>query len=212
ASKGTAAKVAFGLQGGARMSGVGWAVEDAMVINYMSSHDNHTLWDKLSLSAPDAATEEKLAMNRLGAAAVVLGRGTPFLLAGEEMLRSKGGDANSYRSSDAVNNLDWDALTPESNAWAMSRFYRQLLTLRRENNFLRDAEVTCEVLSSGAIVARYAISGSEVAAALFNGTDGAVTLEGFGGWTVLLRGDGSSGGTAGGSVTVQPTDFLLLKK
>ncbi|MBQ1602652.1 MAG: type I pullulanase, partial [Oscillospiraceae bacterium] len=212
ASKGTAAKVAFGLQGGARMSGVGWAVEDAMVINYMSSHDNHTLWDKLSLSAPDAATEEKLAMNRLGAAAVVLGRGTPFLLAGEEMLRSKGGDANSYRSSDAVNNLDWDALTPESNAWAMSRFYRQLLTLRRENAFLRDAEVTCEVLSSGAIVARYAISGSEVAAALFNGTDGAVTLEGFGGWTVLLRGDGSSGGTAGGSVTVQPTDFLLLKK
>ena len=212
ASKGTAAKVAFGLQGGARMSGVGWAVEDAMVINYMSSHDNHTLWDKLSLSAPDAATEEKLAMNRLGAAAVVLGRGTPFLLAGEEMLRSKGGDANSYRSSDAVNNLDWDALTPESDAWAMSRFYRQLLTLRRENAFLRDAEVTCEVLESGAIVAHYAISGSEAAAALFKGTDETVTLEGFGGWTILLRGDGSSGGTAGGSVTVQPTDFLLLKK
>jgi len=214
ASAGTAAKVAFGLRGGARTAGVGWGVEDAMVINYTSSHDNHTLWDKLALSAPGATQAERLAMNRLSAAAVLLGRGTPFLLAGEEMLRTKDGDANSYRSSDAVNNLDWEALTPESDAWATSRFYRQLIALRRENAFLRDAEVVCEVLDGGVIEARYLTDGGEAGAALFNGASEPVTLSGrgYGGWTVLLRGDGSSGGTTGDSVTLQGTDFLLLKR
>ena len=62
ANKTTAAKVIFGICGGRKNFGANWHVNDAMVINYMSSHDNHTLWDKLSASCPNASNEEKLAM------------------------------------------------------------------------------------------------------------------------------------------------------
>ena len=42
-------KVKFGINGGSG-TGIGWSVSDSMVINYMSAHDNNTLWDKLLLS------------------------------------------------------------------------------------------------------------------------------------------------------------------
>ncbi|MBQ2062107.1 MAG: type I pullulanase [Oscillospiraceae bacterium] len=212
-SKGNADKVIFGLQGGLRTIAASWGVNDAMVINYTSSHDNQTLWDKLAISAPDADVSTRLAMNRLSAAAVILSRGTPFMLAGEEMLRTKGGDANSYKSSDEVNNLDWAVLTPDSDQWAMSRFYRTLLQLRRDNDFLRNAEITGEVLDHNAILATYTVGGEAVAVAVFNGdAQNTLTLADYAGWEILLRGDGTSGGAADGSLTVGPIDFILLHK
>ena len=57
-SKARALSVAFGIAG-AGVSGMSWKVDDALVINYMSSHDNRTLWDKLTKSNPDATDEQK---------------------------------------------------------------------------------------------------------------------------------------------------------
>ena len=169
ASKFNAEKVIFGLQGGLRGKALPWGVKNAMVINYVSSHDNHTLWDKLQLSCPDSSEEERLAVNRLCAAAVMLSRGTPFFLAGEEMLRSKGGDSNSYKSSDEVNNLDWDSLLPGSPQLAMSEYYRGLIALRRENAFLTSGEVPeCELLPGNVLGVTWRQDGSAVAFALIN--------------------------------------------
>ncbi len=214
ANSSNANKVAFGLQGGEKTTGINWSVPDAMVINYMSSHDNHTLWDKLNISVPDADPGVLLKMNRLGAAAVWLGRGTPFMLAGEEMLRSKDGDSNSYKSSDAVNNLDWEALTPDSDAWLMSRFYKTLIELRRNNNFLRNAEVVCQVLDGNAIEAVYLVDDAPVAVALFNGSADAFDLEDhpYVGWQILLAGHDTPSGAAGTRITLGSLDFILLKK
>ena len=85
-----AGKVRFGISGGS-LSGFGWKVPDSMVINYMSAHDNHSLWDKLALSNAADSPETRAEMNRLGAAVLMISRGTPFFQAGEEMLRSKDG-------------------------------------------------------------------------------------------------------------------------
>ena len=49
-------------------------------------------------------------MNKLGAAILMISQGTPFWQAGEEMLRTKDGDENSYKSSDAINNINWSVL------------------------------------------------------------------------------------------------------
>jgi pullulanase len=65
----TARDIIFGINGGKGI-GQGWAVEDAMVINYMSAHDNNTLWDKLLLSKPDNTDDQRNRMNNLGAAIV----------------------------------------------------------------------------------------------------------------------------------------------
>ncbi len=195
ANSATAARVIFGLTGGVKNALVNWGVDDAMVVNYTASHDNHTLWDKLTISRPDATREELLAMNRLCAAAVIFSRGTPFLLAGEEFLRSKGGDENSYMSSDAVNNLRWDALTPDSDAWAMAQYYRELIALRRGNRFFTEAEVEAELLPDNTLRAVWREGERIVACAIFNPNAAerpAALPEGS--WTVLL---GESAETVG---------------
>ncbi len=155
-NKTTAARVVFGLTG-ASSSGAAWKAQDAMVVNYMSSHDNHTLWDKLALSNPDASDAARASMVRLGAGAVMLSQGMVFFLAGEEMLRTKLGEENSYKSPDSVNHLDWESLETGSLAKETSEYYRQLIRMRKENTFLTDPDILadCEILSGQVIHVRY---------------------------------------------------------
>ena len=181
AASANAAKIKFGISGG-MIAGNGWRVENAMVINYMSAHDNHTLWDKLALSNAGNLEEERIDMNRLGAAILMISKGTPFMQAGEEMLRTKDGDENSYKSSDAINNIDWDALTPDSNAYAMMQYYKGLIEMRKTYCIFRDTAsvVTFEDLGSGQLAVKFENDKGETALVLINPTTGPMpyTLQG----------------------------------
>ena len=199
ANKTNANKVIFGIQGGAKMSAVNWSVNDAMVINYVSCHDNHTLWDKLMVSNGGDSVDERLAMNRLCAATVLMGRGTPFFLAGEEMLRTKNGDSNSYASSDAVNNLNWDALIPDSDEMRMMEFYRGLIALRRARfadpddpcAFLTTVAPTAALLDNSVIAVTWAGEGDTLGYAVINPTGQTLALELPEGWNscrIVLQG------------------------
>lgn len=84
-----------------------WAPEPHQCINYASCHDNHTLWDRLAISNPEDSEADREKMQRLSLAIVLTSQGVPFLHAGSEMLRTKGGEENSYRSPDEVNAIDW---------------------------------------------------------------------------------------------------------
>ena len=183
-----APNVVFGIEGGANSQASGWSVERFEVINYMACHDNNTLWDKLQLSNPDASDEERLNMNRFGAAIIMLSKGTPFFLAGEEMLRTKGGDHNSYNSPDSVNNIDWDALTQASDVMLMRNFYRQLIHMRRANDFFTTADVTCEILDGSVIMVVWSVEGEEIARAYINPNAEAVSFELEGEYRLLLDG------------------------
>ncbi|WP_026693615.1 type I pullulanase [Peribacillus kribbensis] len=77
-------------------------------INYIESHDNHTLWDKLSLCSPEDSDEIRMARHRLGTSMVLLSQGIPFLHSGQEFFRTKYNVENSYKSPDEINRLDWD--------------------------------------------------------------------------------------------------------
>lgn len=84
----------------------------AQVLNYVSAHDNSTLWDKLVDSVKkdgdyETIQEDLLSMNRLAAAIVQLSAGIPFMQAGEEAGRTKQGEDNSYNLSKDLNHLDW---------------------------------------------------------------------------------------------------------
>lgn len=84
----------------------------AQVLNYVSAHDNSTLWDKLVDSVKkdgdyETIQEDLLSMNRLAAAIVQLSAGIPFMQAGEEAGRTKRGEDNSYNLSKDLNHLDW---------------------------------------------------------------------------------------------------------
>ena len=83
-SKGNAEKVVFGLTGGTKSKIVSWFVKDNAVINYMACHDNHTLYDRLLASNGDDSEETRLQMNRFGISIIMIGKGTPFFLAGKK--------------------------------------------------------------------------------------------------------------------------------
>ena len=174
-------KIIFSLKGGQGI-GQGWSVKDSMVINYMSAHDNNTLWDKLILSNGDQSDAERVAMNRFGAAIVMLAKGTPFWQAGEEMLRTKGGDENSYKSSDEVNNIDWSVLVPGSMEYETMLYYKGLIAMRKGLDIFTNPTVTVEAeeLSSGIMVAKYSDGKGGEAIVLLNPQKTALpyTLEG----------------------------------
>lgn len=128
-----------------------WACSPCQSINYISCHDNHTLFDRLSLSLPRASREDIARRCRLGAAFTLLGQGIPFLLAGEEMLRSKPlgkgqFDENSYRSPDSVNAIRWSDLEEKTYSEYLA-YYKGLITFRQHHSCLRQTDRN-HVLSS----------------------------------------------------------------
>ncbi|MDE7325035.1 MAG: type I pullulanase [Lachnospiraceae bacterium] len=117
-----------------------WAAAPTQCINYVSAHDNLTLWDKLASSFPSGTKALHIRMNKLAAAIYLTAQGIPFFQAGEEFLRSKpaadgsGFDGNSYRSSDLVNSLKWKELTKYHQVY---EYYRGLISLRKAHPAFR---------------------------------------------------------------------------
>ena len=84
---------------------------------YVSAHDNETLFDAVQLKAPEGLSNtERVRMNNLGLSLVALSQGTPFFHAGDDLLRSKSLDRNSYNSGDLFNRLDFSYRT---NNWGV---------------------------------------------------------------------------------------------
>ena len=93
-------------------------------VNYVTAHDNLNLWDKVSHSlgvenladTPYALLEgagnvlDSMAVKSvlLANGIVLTSQGIPFFQAGDEFLRTKFGDHNSYRSPDSINTIRWE--------------------------------------------------------------------------------------------------------
>ncbi|HHT7240268.1 MULTISPECIES: type I pullulanase [Bacillus cereus group] len=77
------------------------------VLTYVEAHDNHTLWDKLELTNPGESEEVRKQMHKLSSSILLTSQGIPFLHAGQEFMRTKYGDHNSYKSPDSINQMDW---------------------------------------------------------------------------------------------------------
>lgn len=77
------------------------------VLTYVEAHDNHTLWDKLELTNSSDSEEVRKQMHKLSSSILLTSQGIPFLHAGQEFMRTKYGDHNSYKSPDSINQMDW---------------------------------------------------------------------------------------------------------
>lgn len=102
-------------------------------LNYVSCHDNHTLWDRIDRSA-DASHSEKIKMDKLANAIVLTSQGIPFIHAGEEFLRTKNGEHNSYNLPDNINRLDW---TRKRKYLDVFNYYKDLIKLRKDHKAFR---------------------------------------------------------------------------
>ena len=126
-------------------------------LNYVECHDNYTLFDKLAISylgktsydgdlftaiGPDGLKEVKK-QDMLSAAFVFLAQGTPFINGGQEFLRTKKGDENSYESPDSINQIDIGFKDTYSDVY---NTYKGLIALRKANpaafgeNYYAEAE------------------------------------------------------------------------
>jgi pullulanase len=111
-----------------------WAAEPYQSINYVSCHDDNTLFDRLKISNPDASEADLIKMDKLSNAIVLTSQGVPFLHAGAEMLRTKQGVANSYNSPDSINQIDWNR---KAKYKAVVDYYKGLIALRKNHPAFR---------------------------------------------------------------------------
>jgi len=103
-------------------------------INYVESHDNHTMWDRLQLSNPNESEEILKKRHLLGTSLVILSYGVPFLHCGQEFYRTKMGNENSYNAGDTINSIDWARAEREKNVISV---IKELISIRKRFNCLR---------------------------------------------------------------------------
>ena len=136
-----------------------WAYEPEQAVNYCEAHDNHTLWDKLSISAKHFSREDRVKMDKLSAALILLSQGMPFLQLGQDFLRSKPRIPeeneqdnevtrvchNSYNAPDSVNSVKWSDKLENKEVFD---YYRLLIKLRLSEPLFRmrtKEEINCKL-------------------------------------------------------------------
>ena len=103
-------------------------------INYVESHDNHTMWDRLQLSNSNENEDLLKKRHLLGTSLVLLSFGVPFLHSGQEFYRTKMGTENSYNAGDAINSIDWARAEREKNS---INVIKELISIRKRYKSLR---------------------------------------------------------------------------
>lgn len=145
--------------------------EPGLALHYVECHDNFTLYDKLVYSLkenledvqkadkdgkiatkwPASVSEEQLELikkeDKLAAAFVILSQGTPFMNGGQDFLRTKKGNPDSYSADtkggikwtneageyniDDVNTVDLSMKTDNADVYNV---YKGLIALRKNNS------------------------------------------------------------------------------
>ena len=120
-----------------------WATEPTQMMAYVSCHDDMCLTDRLRASIPTLqtptpeATAELIRLDLLAQTAVMTSQGVPFILAGEEMLRTKQGVHNSFESPDSINHIDWSR---KEHYPQVMDYYSRLVSLRKHHRAFRLGE------------------------------------------------------------------------
>lgn len=193
-------------------------------VNYVESHDNLTLADKIAMSVKGATPASTAQMSQFAASIAFLSQGVPFIHAGQEFLRTKNGDENSYKSSDLINSLKWSEKTKYAST---VNYYTGLFALRAAHPAFRmtttaDVKANLKFLTTSTGVIAYSLNGKAVKdsastiVVIHNANPGstAVTLPNTKKWSVVVK--GNKAGTkafetvAGGKVVVAGKSTVVV--
>lgn len=207
-------------------------------INYTDNHDNLTLFDKIlgsngttgykagkdgkvnnvslvdqNKNAVNNPSAQVLSQMKLALTSALTSQGIPFTVAGTEFCRTKYGDANSYRSSDELNAIDWNRAEKYKE---VADYYAGLIAIRKAvNAFTNNSSVsTTNVSGCTAWQITNSASGqwNKLIVALNNtGSAKSITLSGS--WVVLANGTKAgttSLGNASGSYSIPAWSGVVL--
>jgi pullulanase len=179
---------------------VPWLTLDAgQSVNYAEAHDNSTMFDKLWGTNGGTSRSAVAKQGRQVAALILLSQGTPFLHAGQEFLRTKNGESNSYNLSDEINSLKWSQRITEITS---VNYYKGLIALRKAHPAFRmntpsaiSANLT--FLDAPADIVAYELNGkavkdswsSIVVISNPNSSAKKVSLPETGNWKIVVQGD-----------------------
>lgn len=190
------------------------------VINYVEAHDNYTLWDKLLITNPDATEEKRKQMHKLASAIVLLSQGIPMIHAGQEFMRTKDGDENSYQSSDWINRLDWKRRAELDRE---VEYMKGLISLRKNHSVFRlstpeEIEEQLQFIDAPSNAVAFTLQHKDYQMAVIHNANWdaiTITLPHEGNWAVLV--DGQRAGLEeidrikGSQITVAPLSSFVLK-
>jgi pullulanase len=111
-----------------------WANAPYQCINYVSCHDNHTLYDRLVISNPGIKEPEILKLIKLTQTIVLTSQGVPFLHAAEEITRTKFGVENSFKSPDSINQIVW---SNKDKHLDLFEYHKALIQMRKNHPAFR---------------------------------------------------------------------------
>lgn len=112
----------------------GYATNTNQIVNYVSSHDNFTLYDKLKKTSPVTSTQEISTLVNMSNTFVLTSPGISFIGAGDEMQRTKQGNDNSYNAPDSINAINYNLLDKNSKN---VQYEKALIKLRKSHETFR---------------------------------------------------------------------------
>ncbi len=194
-------------------------------INYISAHDNLTLWDKMDKAMPGASIALKARAVQLGGAIVLTSQGVPFLEGGVEIGRTKGGNNNSYNAGDGANKFDWNRATQFPD---VQKYYQGLIAIRKAHPAFKMSSSEqirkhLKFLSDSSLpngVVAYTLDGAAAKdswkkiVVILHGTRGEQTMAlPAGTWNIAANGTKASAGSLGkvsGSLKLEPLSAYIL--
>ena len=131
-SKGAAKGISYGLFANSNGSYKWKAQAPSQSVTYADCHDNAALYDQLVASTVSGdygnRYEDIVKMNKMAGAIVNTSQGISFMLAGQEMARTKYGDTNSYKSSPEINKINWNNIVEYQD---LVSYYKGLYEIRK---------------------------------------------------------------------------------
>lgn len=192
----------------------------SLSIHYVECHDNYTLFDKLAISYLEkisysgnlfeaigsAGLEKVKRQDIIAAAYIILAQGTPFLNGGQEFLRTKQGNENSYNSSDEINQIDLEFKTRYSDVF---NAYKGLIAFRLENSDSFGSKTDCSAMTIFPGLTKYTTGNFCI---YFNATDSSAKIDsaGFTNSIEVLSGKPEQRNFV--PDTVDAKSFVILKK
>ncbi|MBO4538236.1 MAG: hypothetical protein J5694_05140, partial [Erysipelotrichaceae bacterium] len=187
-------------------------IDPNLVLNYVSCHDNYTLYDQLI----QTMNESRLPMAYSQAESIVfLAQGVPFIQEGEDFMRSKYDpdtgkyEGNSYNVGDYINVMDYSLKIDHLDTF---RKVKELIELRRTNESFRLAsrqqikERMRDVSSADGVIS-YRIDDLLV---IHSVTGTPYDLDGS--YQIIYSNVRSSYGKVSGTITIGTNESIVLKK